>query len=67
MNKEQFKIEGMNCSHCVMAVEKSLKQIAGLHVKRVSVGSALVEFDDIPDLRKQAAEVLQKAGYELLP
>jgi copper chaperone len=52
MNKE-FKIEGMSCSHCVMAVEKELNRL-DIENKKVEIGSAKIEFD--PD---KVSEILK--------
>lgn len=40
-----FKIEGMNCNHCVMAVKKEIQKldVAELEVK---IGEANVKFDE---------------------
>jgi len=43
--KKEFKIEGMSCNHCVMAVKKSLSKI-NLIKFEVAIGSAKVEFDE---------------------
>ena len=42
MNKE-FKIEGMSCGHCVVAVEKELNKLE-IKDKKVEIGSAKIEF-----------------------
>lgn len=55
-----IKIEGMSCNHCKMAVEKALKEIAGVESAQVDldkkeavvVGSAVVD-----DLHKAIEEV----------
>ena len=50
--KTIFKIDGMSCQHCVMAVKKEIQK---LDVKNldVKIGEASVEFD----------ESIEQAGY----
>ena len=43
--KKEFKIEGMSCNHCVMAVQKNLSKIKLLKFE-VAIGSAKVEFNE---------------------
>ena len=43
--KKEFKIEGMSCNHCVMAVQKNLSKIKLIKFE-VTIGSAKVEFDE---------------------
>jgi len=37
--EKEFKIEGMSCSHCVIAVEKDLNKLE-IKKKKVGIGSA---------------------------
>lgn len=45
MERMSLTIEGMSCGHCVGAVERALRSVAGVQVERVGVGSAEVCFD----------------------
>ena len=44
---QEFEISGMTCGHCVMTVEKTLKNIAGVQSAKVSLENknAVVVFD----------------------
>lgn len=44
--KKDFKIEGMSCHNCVMAVQKGLSKL-NLRKCEVNIGSAKVEFDEV--------------------
>jgi copper chaperone len=61
MNKE-FKIEGMSCGHCVMAVEKELKKL-GIKNKKVKIGSAKIEFDPDKVSEEDIKNSITEAGY----
>jgi copper chaperone len=54
----QLKIDGMHCQGCVTAVRQGLEGIAGVNVKGVGVGNALVELD----ARVTSEQILQALG-----
>jgi len=66
MVEKEIRIQGMSCHHCVMAVRKELMKIPGLVVKEVSVGSALVEFDETKVAESRIAAAVQEAGYKVV-
>jgi copper chaperone len=60
-----FKIEGMSCQHCVMAVKKELSKLE-VDILDVSIGETKVKFDDKkvnPEIIKQS---INNAGYIVL-
>lgn len=63
--KKDFKIEGMSCNHCVMAVQKNLSK---LKIKKyeVKIGSANVEFDEIETKEAMIVKAIEDAGYKVL-
>jgi len=61
MNKE-FKIEGMSCSHCVMAVEKELNKL-DIENKKVEIGSATIEFDPDKVSEEDIENSIRESGY----
>ena len=61
MNKE-FKIEGMSCSHCVMAVEKELNKL-DIKNKKVEIGSAKIEFDPDKVSEEDIKNSITESGY----
>jgi len=64
MNKE-FKIEGMSCSHCVMAVEKELNKL-DIKNKKVEIGAAKIEFDPDKVNEEEIKSSIKEAGYTLI-
>jgi len=61
MNKE-YKIEGMSCSYCVMAVEKELNKL-NIKNKKVEIGSAKIEFDPDKVSEKDIKNSIKESGY----
>ncbi|NWG28207.1 MAG: heavy-metal-associated domain-containing protein [Ignavibacteriaceae bacterium] len=61
MNKE-FKIEGMSCNHCVMAVQKNLAKM-NLREFKVEIGSAKVEFDENKINEELITKAIEDAGF----
>jgi len=64
--KKTLKIEGMTCKHCVMHVEKALRDIPGVQSVKVdlALGSAVVEFT-APIANQVFQEAVEEAGYSL--
>ena len=63
--KKEFKIEGMSCNHCVMAVKKSLSKI-NLIKFEVEIGSAKVEFDEKEIAEEVIIKAIEEAGYQVI-
>jgi len=63
--KKEFRIEGMSCNHCVMAVQKNLSKIKLIKFK-VSIGSAKVEFDENEIAEEAIIKAIEDAGYKVL-
>ncbi|MGE5239845.1 MAG: heavy-metal-associated domain-containing protein [Chloroflexota bacterium] len=64
MQKITTKIEGMSCQHCVMRVKKAIDSLPGISDSEVTIGSAVVKFDEIK-LRKEDIEAaIEKVGYK---
>ena len=57
-----FKIEGMSCQHCVMAVRKEIQKldVQNLNVK---IGEAIVEFDESKVNVGSIKSAIKEAGY----
>ena len=64
MNKE-YKIEGMSCSHCVMAVEKELNKL-NIKNKKVEIGSAKIEFDPDKVSEEDIKNSIKESGYVVI-
>lgn len=64
MTTKEFKIEGMSCHHCVMAVNKELSKL-DLIDKRVQMGNASIDFDESKVTEKQITDAITEAGYKV--
>ena len=63
MSKLDLEIEGMSCGHCVAAVSEALRELPGVTVEAVGIGSAAVSYE--PD-RVSLDDILlavEDAGY----
>ena len=65
MEHVKMKIEGMNCGHCVRAVNQALEGVPGVQVERVEIGSATVAYDPGAARVEQITEAVQAAGYDV--
>lgn len=63
MKEQELKIQGMSCNHCVMAVRRELEKIAGLEVKDVRIGSALIAFEEGRVSSASISRAVEEAGY----
>lgn len=61
----EFKIEGMSCGHCVMAVKKELSKLS-LESAEVEIGSAKVTFDESAVDSVKIEEAISEAGYKVI-
>jgi len=66
MAQKEFKIEGMSCGHCVMAVKKELQKIDNLKIDNVEIGSAKVEFDENQIDNQKIISAIEEAGYKVV-
>jgi copper chaperone CopZ len=62
-----LKIDGMTCGHCVARVEKALSKLDGVHVRRVSVGSAEIVYDPARTPFARIRQAIDDAGYTAHP
>lgn len=65
MQEKEFKIEGMSCHHCVMAVEAELRG-AGIEKFKVKIGSAKVEYDGSGETEAKIKAAIEEAGYKVV-
>lgn len=60
------KIKGMSCNHCVMAVNKALKEIEGLEDINVDLAKGEATFTETKPVDLLIIkEQIKKAGYEV--
>ncbi|BDR66472.1 copper-translocating P-type ATPase [Clostridium tetani] len=62
-----FNIEGMTCSACAKAVERSVKKLEGVEEASVNFASEKLKVDYINDVVKisKIKEAVEKAGYKI--
>ena len=65
MKIQEYKITGMSCNHCVMAVKKELSKIAGLTIESVEIGKARVKYDESVVRENDIIHAIQEAGYKV--
>jgi copper chaperone CopZ len=66
MKTQEFKIEGMSCGHCVMAVRKELTRLDNVKVDDVQIGIAKVEFDENKTNESVIISAIEEAGYKVV-
>ncbi len=64
MKAKNYKIKGMTCMHCVMAVKKELSKV-GLESFDVEIGSAKVRYDESKINSKAVEAAIIEAGYQI--
>lgn len=63
--QKSFKINGMSCQHCVMAVKKELQKL-NLKNLEVKIGEAVIEFDEELTSVENVIDAITEAGYEVV-
>ncbi len=66
MAEVTMKIEGMSCQHCVMHVKKAVDGVDGVNSAEISIGLAIVEFDEVKTGRDAVDEAINNAGYKVI-
>jgi len=66
MAEAKIEIEGMSCQHCVMAVKKALGGVPGILESDITIGSALVKFDETKINKTDIEANIEKAGYKVV-
>jgi len=69
MASATLAIQGMSCSHCVMAVQKALAAVPGVGKATVTLtpARARVEYDDAAASIAALLAAVEKAGYSATP
>jgi len=63
MQKLALEIEGMGCSGCVANVRRALAEMPDVAVEDVTIGRAVVAFEEGRSSQQQIAARLGEAGY----
>jgi copper chaperone len=65
--KKQFKVEGMSCNHCKMAVTKALMNDDRITEVDVNLESKVVEIHTDSDIDMQEIKrIVDEAGYTVI-
>ena len=64
MTTQEFKIDGMTCNHCVMAVKKELSKL-NLADMEVGIGFAKVNYDETKVSPSEIESAITNAGYKV--
>ncbi len=65
MKNALFKIEGMSCQHCIMAVKRELERLPVQSVD-VKMGLAEINYDETRLNENQLRQAIESAGYNVL-
>lgn len=60
-----YKIEGMSCGHCVMAVEKELSN-AHINSYKVEIGMVTLDIKKNNTSKEDVIKAIEKAGYRVI-
>jgi copper chaperone len=63
--KSTFKVEGMSCQHCVMAVKKEIQKL-DVKFLDVIIGEVIVEFDESYLTDDKIRDAITEAGYKVV-
>ena len=64
---ERIKIQGMNCQHCVMSVNKALNSIPGLTNVRVNLVTGEATFENTQNVSQdKIRQAVEDAGYKVV-
>ncbi|MGI6648596.1 MAG: cation transporter [Bacillota bacterium] len=63
-----LKVQGMSCSHCQMAVEKTLVNLKGVNAVDVDLlsGKVNVDYDPVLVNLTQMVNAIEEAGFTVL-
>jgi copper chaperone len=66
MKSIELTIQGMNCGHCVKAVQSAIASVAGATATEVKVGSAKVDLDESIAGFEQIAKAVEEEGFKVV-
>ena len=53
----------MTCHHCIVAVKQELSKLPAVQVRDVTIGTAVVAFDEARTTPDQLNAAIKEAGY----
>lgn len=66
MRNISVEISGMSCEHCVNRVKKALDSLVGITASDVTVGKAIITFNEKIVTEKDISKAIDKAGYTII-
>lgn len=63
MNRISLTIDGMSCGHCVAAVDQALRGLEGVRIESLTIGAAVLEFDESRVSKADVLDAVDDAGY----
>jgi copper chaperone CopZ len=63
MSTLELEIDGMSCSHCVASVTQALRELPGVEVKNVGIGTAQVTYEAAKVSPEDIVLAVEDAGY----
>ncbi|MDR1060760.1 MAG: cation transporter [Clostridiales bacterium] len=68
MEKIKFRVDGMSCGHCEIAVQDAARKLPGVKKAKASrrKKEAVVEYDAALVTREQIAKAISDTGYTIL-
>lgn len=60
-----FKVEGMSCDHCVMAIKKELNKV-NVSDYKVEIGTVVVDTDKNNLSSEVIVKAIEAAGYKVI-
>ena len=63
MSKLELEIEGMSCGHCVAAVSEALRELPGVTVDDVRIGSAALHYEPEQVTLDDIVLAVEDVGY----
>ncbi|HPI74744.1 MAG TPA: cation transporter [bacterium] len=65
MKTALFRVDGMSCHHCVLAIERELQRLPVESVQ-VEIGRAEIRYDEKKISESQLRDAICNAGYNVL-
>ena len=65
ITKEEFRIEGMTCEHCLRTITQAIDTMP-VENSKVTLGRAEVTYDTTKLNRKQIELAIRDAGYKVI-
>ncbi len=64
---EHFKVSGMTCNHCKMAITKAIQSMDPQAQIQIDLAQGLVDVESVKLSRDKIAAAIDEAGYEVGP